>query len=140
MVIWFRGLVTLRWFLGHADGVFVSLQRTGDACVFPRLIQCLFRFPQEPLKLSVPGNNYMFPRGSPNIQGIRRHLACKSLFLSLTLCIAFYFPLSSSVAHPILPLPVGNSPSYSFFLRLLSLLPSLRCLPFLFTLQPFNGL
>lgn len=41
----------------------------------------------------------MFPRGSPNIQGIRRHLACKSLFLSLTLCIAFYSPpLSPTLA------------------------------------------
>lgn len=66
------------------------------ACVFICLIRCLFVFPQRPLKLSVPGNNYMFPRGSPNIQGIRRHLACKSLFLSLTLCIAFYFLLSSA--------------------------------------------
>lgn len=64
--------------------------------MFVRLIQCCF--PQEPLKLSVPGNNYMFPRGSPNIQGIRHHLACTSLFLSLTLCIAFYFPLSSSLS------------------------------------------
>lgn len=48
--------------------------------------------------MSVPGNNYMFPRGSPNILGIRRHLACNSLFLSQTLGIAFYFPLSSSVS------------------------------------------
>lgn len=32
----------------------------------------------------------MFPRGSPNIQGIRHHLACKSLFLSLTLYILLF--------------------------------------------------
>lgn len=59
-------------------------------------------FPQEPLKLSVPGNNSMFPRGNPNILGIRRHLACKSLFLSLTLYCLFIslsLLLSFSLSH-----------------------------------------
>lgn len=90
-----HGIVLPWWFLGYADRLAVSPQHR-EMCELVFLFQCLFCFPQEPLKLSVPGNNYMFPSGSPNIWGIRRHLACKSLFLSLTLCIAFYFPPRSS--------------------------------------------
>lgn len=73
-----------------------------DACVFVCLIQQLFfcLFPSGASQIvSARQQLYsMFPRGSPNIQGIRRHLACKSLFLCLTLCIAFYFPLSCSLS------------------------------------------
>lgn len=85
---WFYGIVFKWWFLGLSLG----LHHWEKPVCSSTLFSVFFCFLLKPLKLSVPGNNYMFPRGSPNIQGIRRHLACKSLFLSLTLCIAFYFP------------------------------------------------
>lgn len=92
---WFYGIVFKWWFLGLS----LSLHHWEKPVCSSTLFSVFFCFLLKPLKLSVPGNNYMFPRGSPNIQGIRRHLACKSLFLSLTLCIAFYFPpLSSTLA------------------------------------------
>lgn len=81
------GIVFKWWFLGLS----LSLHHWEKPVCSSTLFSVFFCFLLKPLKLSVPGNNYMFPRGSPNIQGIRRHLACKSLFLSLTLCIAFYF-------------------------------------------------
>ena len=56
------------------------------------LFSVFFCFPQEPLKLSEPGNSYMFPRGSPNIQGIKRHLACKSLFFPRHSALPFISP------------------------------------------------
>lgn len=87
-----HGIVLAWWFLGYVDGLSVSLRHREKLVSSSTSFSVFFCSPQEPLKLSVPGNNYMFPRGSPNIQGIRRHLACKSLFLSLTLCPAFYFP------------------------------------------------
>lgn len=74
------------WFICDMDCLSVSSSQWMFIC----LIRCCF--PEEPLILSVPGNNYMFPRGSPNIQGIKHHLACKSFSLFLTLCLGFYFP------------------------------------------------
>lgn len=60
----------------YVERLSVSLQHREILESSSALFSVFFCFPQEPLKLSVPGNNYMFPRGSPNIQGIRRHLAC----------------------------------------------------------------
>lgn len=94
----FDGIVLAWWLLGYVVWLSLSLHHNELLVCSSALFSVFFAFPQDPLKLSVPDNNYMFPRGSPNIQGIRRHLACKSLFLSLTLCIALYFPLSSSLS------------------------------------------
>ena len=100
---WFHGMMVSR-----ICGWTVSQWAPVERCLCVRLLYSLsffsffffFCFPQEPLKLSVPGNNFILPRERAGIQGIRRHLACKSLFLSLTLCIAFYFPLFFSVSSP----------------------------------------
>lgn len=81
-----HGIVQAWWFICDMD----CLSLSSSQWMFICLIRCCF--PQEPLKLSVPGNNYMFPRGGPNIQGIKHHLACKSFSLFLTLCLGFYFP------------------------------------------------
>lgn len=105
---WFYGIVFKWWFLGLS----LSLHHWEKPVCSSTLFSVFFCFLLKPLKLSVPGNNYMFPRGSPNIQGIRRHLACKSLFLSLTLCIAFYFPPSLLLSLSSLPPSCTNIQSH----------------------------
>lgn len=90
------------------------------------LFSVFFCFPQEPLKLSEPGNSSMFPRGSPNIQGIKRHLACKSLFFPRHSALPFISPAlllslsSQQCKHSIfdftwgglIPFASPSSPSY----------------------------
>lgn len=49
-------------------------------------------FPRERHTSSPPSSEDTVPGESPNIQGIKRHLACESLPLFLTLHAVFYFP------------------------------------------------
>lgn len=85
---WFHALVVC-WIFGCTVTQWTTQKHS---CV--HLLYLVTFFPQEPLKLSAAGNNYLFPRERTNIQGIRRHLACKSLFPSPTHCITFIFLFS----------------------------------------------
>lgn len=49
-------------------------------------------FPRERHKSSPPSSEDTVPRDSPNIQGIKRHLACESIPLMPALRAVFYFP------------------------------------------------
>lgn len=57
-------------------------------------------FPRERHKSSAPSSEDTVPGDGPNIQGIKRHLACESLPLFLTLHALFYFPFLIS-SHPL---------------------------------------
>lgn len=78
------------------------------------LFSVSFVFPSGASQIVSARQQLDVPLGCPNIQGIRRHLACKSLFLCLTLCIAFYFPPSLVHSQPSLPHNCTRIPSNSF--------------------------